>query len=378
MTMETGPLAGIKVVEMAGMGPVPFAATWLSDMGAQVLTIDPPGDRGAGMPLPTDKDPLWRGRARISVDLKSQAGREAVQGLVTRADVLLEGFRPGVMERLGLGPEPLLAQQPRLVYGRMTGWGQDGPMASVAGHDPNYLALTGALHAIGAAGGPPVPPLNLVGDFGGGAMVLVAGVLAALLKVRAGGPGQVIDASIVDGALQLMAPIYGMRAQGLWDDRRGRNLLDGGAPFAKAYETADGKYIMTAAIEGKFYQALLEGLGLDAASVPDRRQPTNWPALETTLAAAFRTRTRDEWAAVFEGRDACVSPVLDMGEAPSHPHLRVRGAFGLFQGQPMPVTAPRLSATPAAPLDRPPRDAGVLLADWGLPASQADLLTGRG
>lgn len=371
MSRRPGPLAGVKVVEMAGMGPTPFCAMWLSDMGAEVLTIAPPPGRAPGMPLPIEKDPLWRGRARIELDLKDAEAVRSVLALLARADVLLEGFRPGVMERLGLGPQEALAANPALVYGRMTGWGQEGPLAAVAGHDPNYLSITGALHAIGPAGGAPVPPLNLVGDFGGGAMFLAAGVLAALVHARGGGGGQVVDAAIVDGALALMAPIYGMRAAGLWDDRRGQNLLDGGAPFARAYRTSDDHYVMTAAIEPKFYAALLQGLGLDADTLPSRNRRENWPLLEERFAAVFRTRTRDAWAQVFEGQDACVSPVLDMGEAPSHPHNVARQAFTGVRGAQIPAAAPRFSATPAAAVDRSGEPASALLARWGLDAASA-------
>lgn len=376
MRRAGGALAGVKVVEMAGMGPTPFCAMWLSDMGAEVITVAPPPGRGAGMPLPVDQDPLWRGRARVELDLKAPEAVAAVLALLARADVLLEGFRPGVMERLGLGPQQALAANPSLVYGRMTGWGQEGPLAAAAGHDPNYLSLTGALHAIGPADGAPVPPLNLVGDFGGGAMFLAAGVLAALLHARSGGGGQVVDAAIVDGALALMGPIYGMRAGGLWDDSRGRNLLDGGAPFAKAYRTADDRYVMTAAIEPKFYAALLEGLGLAADTLPAREQRANWPELERRFAAAFVSRTRDEWTRVFEGKDACVSAVLDMAEAPAHPHNLARQSFTPVRGSPTPVAAPRFSATPGLAVDRPDEAPSELLARWGVDGAVSSRLRG--
>lgn len=361
-----GPLRGLRVVEMAGMGPAPFCAMWLSDMGAEILTVAPPGKSGSGMPLPVDRDPLWRGRARIELDLKDPIQRLTALSAIDRAEVLIEGFRPGVMERLGLGPELLLGRNARLVYGRMTGWGQNGPMASVAGHDPNYLAVTGALHSIGPAEGPPVPPLNLVGDFGGGAMFLCAGVLAAVMHARTTGQGQIVDAAIVDGALALMAPLYAMRAHGLWSDSRGSNLMDGGAPFARAYRTADGRWVMTAAIEPNFYKALVEGLGLDPDLLPDRADRRNWPALEVTFARAFASRSRDEWSQVFGTMDACVTSVLSMAEAPYHPHLVERKAFTLVDGHPIPAAAPRFSHTPADRVDRQGEPAVELLSRWGV------------
>ena len=369
MRTATGPLAGVKIVEMAGMGPTPFCAMLLADMGADIITVAAPAGRASEMPLSFETDPLWRGRTRVEMDLKQRGSVEQVLMLLSHADVLLEGFRPGVMERLGLGPDAALERNASLVYGRMTGWGQNGPLAMTAGHDPNYLAITGALHCIGYPDRPPVPPLNLVGDFGGGALFLAMGVLAALLRVRAGDSGQVVDASIVDGTLALMGPTYSMRHAGLWSGDRGENLLDGGAPFGRAYETADGRHVMVAAIEPKFYAALLEGLGLDAASLPSRDEPHHWPELLQRFTAVFLTRSRDEWAQVFEGRDACVSPVLDLQEAPNHPHNLARRSFTSVHGCPTPGPAPRFSGTPSetAPVRAEPLDDA--LRAWGLSES---------
>ncbi|HSV58314.1 MAG TPA: CaiB/BaiF CoA-transferase family protein [Variovorax sp.] len=372
MHTPTGPLAGLKVLEMAGMGPAPFAAMLLADMGADIITVAAPAGRASEMPLSFDKDPLWRGRTRIELDLKQPAAVARVLDLAAHADVLIEGFRPGVMERLGLGPEQLWARQPALVYGRMTGWGQQGPLAMAAGHDPNYLALTGALYSIGHPDRPPVPPLNLVGDFGGGALFLVTGVLAALLRVRGGGAGQVVDAAIVDGALALMGPTYSMRHAGLWPGGRGENLLDGGAPFGRAYETADGRHMVVAAIEPKFYAALLDGLGLDLMAVPARDDPRHWPELQRLFAGTFKSRSRDEWVRIFESRDACVSPVLDLLEAPRHPHLRARQSFVSVQGWPTPAPAPRFSKTPSETAPRRAEPLPAVLQAWGLPTAQID------
>lgn len=364
-----GPLRGLRVVELAGMGPVPFCATWLSDMGADVLTVAPPVQKGPGMPLQVDQDPLWRGRPRLALDLKLSGDRDRLLAMLDVADVLLEGFRPGVLERMGLAPDQLLQRRPRLVIGRMTGWGQDGPEAQTAGHDPNYLAITGALHAIGSAEGGPVPPLNLVGDFGGGAMFLCAGVLAAVMHARQSGRGQVVDASIVDGSLALMAPIYAMKAHGLWRDERASNLLDGGAPFARAYRTADDRWMMTAAIEPQFYDALVKGLGLASAALPDRFERANWPLIQLRFEQAFAARSRSEWELTFAGTDACVTPVLTLTEAPEHAHLAARGAFAMVEGHPIPVAAPRLSATPAADVGRKREPLQRLLERWGVDQS---------
>jgi alpha-methylacyl-CoA racemase len=359
VTSRGGPLAGLKVVELAGIGPGPFAAMLLADLGAEVVRVDRPG--GGGL-IPAEMDVLARGRRSIAVDLKNPSGAEAVLRLAERADVLIEGFRPGVAERLGVGPEACHARNPRLIYGRMTGWGQDGPLAPRAGHDIAYIAITGVLHAIGRAGGPPQVPLNLVGDFGGGGMYLVVGVLAALWESARSGRGQVVDAAIVDGAAHLAAGIYGMLGAGLWHDQRGVNTLDTGAPFYDVYATADGGYVAVGAIEPQFYAELLARLGLTEEEAPQTAAESR-----QRFAEVFRTRTRDEWTTVFEGSDACVAPVLSMTEAAGHPHLAARGTFVDCDGVVQPAPAPRFSRTEAV-LGTPPAPAGThtreVLADW--------------
>lgn len=365
--MGSGPLAGVRVVELAGIGPGPFAAMMLADLGAEVLRVDRPTGPGLTFGAP-HLDVLNRGRRNVAVDLKDPRGRDVVLRLVERADVLIEGFRPGVTERLGLGPEDCWARNPRLVYGRMTGWGQDGPLAPTAGHDIGYVALTGALHAVGRAGGPPQVPVNLVGDFGGGAMYLVVGVLAALLEARGSGRGQVVDAAIVDGAAGLTAMLHGLLAAGVWQDRRGVNLLDSGAPFYDVYETADGRWMAVGALEPQFYAALLTGLDL-GDDVPDRNDPRQWPALRERFTARFRERTQAEWTETFERTDACVAPVLSLTEAAAHPHLAARGTFVEHAGVVQPAPAPRFSRTPGT-LDEPPARPGQhtrdALGDWGV------------
>ncbi|GAA4168674.1 CaiB/BaiF CoA-transferase family protein [Gryllotalpicola koreensis] len=341
-----GPLAGIRVVELGGLGPAPFACMLLADLGADVVRIDRSG-AGFEMPVPPELDTLQRGKARVSVDLKDPAGLDQVLALIDAADVLVDPYRPGAAERLGLGPDVLLARNPRLVYGRMTGWGQTGPLAQRAGHDPNYLSATGALHAIGRAGGPPQLPLSLVGDFGGGAMYLVTGILAALVERSASGLGQVVDAAIVDGVAHLMANPYSLLAAGVWHDERGTNLIDSGAPFVDVYETADGGWMSVAALEPPFYAQLIDGLGLAAAGLPGQWSRDEWPALRAAFAAAFATRTRDEWTQIFDGTDACVAPVLSMSEAPRGEHLAARGTFIERDGRPEPAPAPRFGRTPA-------------------------------
>ncbi len=362
---RSGPLTGVRVVELAGIGPAPFAAMLLADLGADVVRVDRPG--GGTALLPADRDVLGRGKRSVVVDLSSPAGAEVVLGLVARADVLLEGFRPGVAERLGVGPDPCLARRPGLVYGRMTGWGQTGPRAQAAGHDLAYIAPTGVLAAIGRADEPPAIPLNLVGDMGGGAMYLVVGVLAGLLESRSTGRGQVVDAAIVDGAAHLNAMVHCLAQAGVWDLRRGHNLLDGGAPFYSVYQTADGGYMAVGALEPRFYAAFLAGLGLDEP--PDRQHDrSRWPGLRERVAARFRTRSRAEWADVFDGTDACVAAVLDMAEAPGDPHLAARQVFLEAHGMVQPAPAPRFSRTPAT-LDGPPPAPGSsavadVLASW--------------
>jgi alpha-methylacyl-CoA racemase len=341
-----GPLEGMTVIEVASLGPGPFCAMVLADLGAKVIRID--RKEGGGAALPLAMDPLSRGRRSIVVDLKRPEGAEVVLRLVERADVLVEGFRPGVAERLGIGPETCLARNPRLVYGRMTGWGQEGPLAARAGHDIDYIALVGALHPIGRAGGPPVPPLNLLGDFGGGGMLAALGILAALWEREQSGWGQVVDAAMVDGSALLTAMFHGMRAAGLWSDERGTNLLDTGAPFYDCYETADGRFMAVGALEPQFFMALCSGLGLDPGGLPMQYDPSGWPVLRERFAAAFRTRTRAEWEQVFGGIDACVAPVLTMEEAIRHPHNLARGTFVEVGGITQPGPAPRFSRTPSA------------------------------
>ncbi len=347
-----GPLAGLRVVELVALGPAPFAAMVLADLGAEVVQVHrPPAGDPADQPVgdPAAGDPsqvLSRGKRSIAVDLRTPEGRELVLRLVADADVVLEGFRPGVVERLGVGPDECLARNPGLVYGRMTGWGQEGPLSRTAGHDIDYLALTGALWAIGRPPAPPVPPVNLVADFGGGAMVLVAGVLAALLSVRSGGPGQVIDAAMVDGAALLTTLVWGLRAQGLWGDRRGENLLDGGAPFYDVYECADGRFLAVGALEPQFYAELVQRTGFDDGGLA-QLDVARWPQLRVRWAELFASRSRDEWVELLEGSDTCVAPVLDWDEASEHPHMRARGTFVDVAGVRQPAPAPRFSVTPA-------------------------------
>jgi alpha-methylacyl-CoA racemase len=363
-----GPLAGYRIVEFAGIGPAPMAAMLLADMGATVLRLDRP-ERAAdlGIEKPARFNLLNRGRETVKLDLKSPAGLKTALDLIGKADALIEGFRPGTMERIGLGPEVCLARNPRLVYGRMTGWGQDGPLAPTAGHDLNYIALTGALHAIGRQGAAPTPPLNLVGDFGGGSLYLAFGLVCALLEAGRSGQGQVVDAAMVDGAASLMTSFYGLHAAGLHSDVRGENILDSGAPFYDCYECADGKFLAVAPIEKRFRAVMLERIGLDPASLPD--DPASWPAARERLVAHFRSRSRDTWMALLEGSDACVAPVLSLTEAPNHPHLRARGTFVEIDGVVQPAPAPRFSRTrPETP--KPPqvvqRSQVAILADWGL------------
>ena len=344
MLPPTGPLTGVRVVELAGIGPGPYACMLLAELGADVVRVDRPGGSGLG---PAEKEALHRSRPCAAVDLKNPDGRETVLRMVERADVLVEGLRPGVTERLGLGPDDCLARNPRLVYGRMTGWGQAGPLADRAGHDINYLGLTGALHAIGPAD-KPVPPLNIGADFGGGSMFLVVGVLAALLERGTSGRGQVVDAAMVDGASSLVTMVYGMLGAGLWRDRRAANLLDGGAPFYDTYACADGGHVAVGALEPQFYAALLEGLGLADALPGAQYDVAHWPEHRRRFTEAFASRTRDEWAAAFEGTDACVTPVLGLEEAPAHPHLAARGTFVEQDGTALPGPAPRFSRTPGA------------------------------
>lgn len=369
----TGPLAKLRVIELAGIGPAPLCCTLLADLGAQVVRVDRLG-ANAGMFGEPRFDLLARGRPSIAIDLKQPAGSEAVLRLAERADVLVEGFRPGVAERLGIGPEHCHARNAGLVYGRMTGWGQTGPLAQAAGHDINYLAISGALHAIGRAGQPPVVPLNLVADFGGGALYLAAGILAALFERQSSGRGQVVDAAMVDGVPHLMSLIYGLFAAGIWRDQRGVNLLDGGAPFYDCYETRDGKFVAIGALEARFFQELCERIGLPEALRGAQGDPAQWPQLRAAFSDIFRQKTRDEWNAILEGTDACYAPVLSLGEAASHPHNVARGTFVARDGVTQAAAAPRFDRTPAAApgsVSKPGEGTARTLADWGF--TPADL-----
>lgn len=369
----SGPLAGLKVVEMAGLGPAPFCGMMLADMGADVVRVERPGVRGPGG-LGQRYDVLGRGRRRLPLDLKQPAAADTVLALVDQADVLIEGFRPGVMERMGLGPEVCLGRQPALVYGRMTGWGQDGPLAAAAGHDINYIAISGALHAIGKPGEPPSVPLNYIGDFGGGGMLLAFGVLAAVLEARGSGQGQVVDAAMTDGAAALSAMMYGFRAAGQWSNQRGGNLLDGGAHFYDTYTCADGREIAVGAIEPQFYTELLQRCGIDDPAFREQMNPERWPDLKARLRELFLTRTRDAWCELLEGTDACVAPVLDWDEAPRHHHNRARGTFVQVDGVTQPAPAPRFSRTPAPQPSTAAADTRDVLAAWGVPESVLDRL----
>ena len=363
-----GVLSGYKIVEFAGIGPAPMCAMLLSDMGAEVLRLDRAEDANLGISTESKYNLLGRGRRSVAIDLKRREGTELALKLIERADALIEGFRPGVMERLGLAPDVCQARNPKLVYGRMTGWGQDGPLALAAGHDINYIALTGALHSIGRRGEAPVPPLNLVGDFGGGGVYLALGVVAGLLEAQKSGKGQVIDVAMIDGASSLMAAIYGLRGAGVWNDNRGENILDTGAHYYNVYETSDGKYVSIGSIEGKFYAELLRLTGLEGEKLPRQNDRTQWPAFQERLKAVFKTKTRDQWCAIMEGSEVCFAPVLTMIEAPQHPHNRHRGTFVEVDGVVQPAPAPRFSRTPAA-IQCPPAAPGAhtdeALRDWG-------------
>ena len=378
-----GPLHGIKVIEFAALGPCPMAAMILADLGAEVLCIErqpAPGAKAASALFDTAIDILKRSRRVVTLDLKKPEGLAAARRLIAGADILVEGFRPGVMERLGLGPDDCLAAHPRLVYGRMTGWGQHGPLAGTAGHDINYMSLSGALHAIGEPGGGPVVPLNLVADGGGGAMLLVVGVLAALLEARGSGQGQVVDAAMSDGSALLMSMVYTFKAMGQWRPQRGSNLVDGGAHFYGTYRCADGKYLSIGAIEPQFYTRFLQLSGIVDPDFSLQWERARWPELKARLAIHLATRERDAWCALFEGSDACVTPVLDMDEAPEHPHNRARECFIDVAGVIQPAPAPRFSRSiPARPT--PPAAAapgGDVLADWGFAPAEIDRLRQAG
>ncbi|RYZ13000.1 MAG: CoA transferase [Comamonadaceae bacterium] len=345
---RAGPLAGVRVIELAGIGPGPMAAMLLADLGAQVLRIERATAADLGVKRPLRFNLLMRNRKAIALDLKDPQAVALVLELLDGADALIEGFRPGVTERMGLGPEPCLARNPRLVYGRITGWGQTGTLAQAAGHDINYISLTGALDAIGREGQPPSVPLALVGDFGGGAMYLAMGLLAGIIEARSSGRGQVVDAAIVDGAAHMATAFFGLQAAGLWQGGRGENILDGGAPFYDTYECADGRRISIGPLEARFHAELLERMGLAPDALGEQNDRTQWPRMREAFAAAFRQRTRDEWCALLEGTDVCFAPVLSFEEAPSHPHFRSRGSFVDIDGVVQPAPSPRFSRTPSA------------------------------
>nr|WP_026198018.1 CaiB/BaiF CoA-transferase family protein [Sciscionella marina] len=372
----SGPLAGLRVIELSGIGPAPFAAMLLADLGAEVVLVDRP--EGSAGTVPDSEDVLRRNRRCICLNLRTPGGRRALLELVEHADVLIEGYRPGVAERLGVGPEDCWQHNPRLVYGRMTGWGQQGPLATTAGHDISYLAITGALHAIGRQGAPPTVPLNLVGDFAGGSLYLAFGLLAAVFETKRSQRGQVVDAAIVDGVSSLTAMMHSMFSAGLWRDERGSNLLDSGVPWYDVYETSDHQWMAAGPLEPKFYARFMSLLGLDPAE-ERRRDPAEWPRLREEIATAFAAKTRQDWTELFEGTDACVAPVLSLAEAPHHPHLAARKAFIDVDGVRQPAPAPRFGATPP-PSPSPPtpsgKDTRQVLLDWGV--TDIDELMGSG
>ena len=378
----SGPLTGIRVIELAGIGPGPMCAMLLADLGADVIRIDRPVQAGLGVPRRAREfDVLNRGRRSVAVDLKSADGVETVLKMVEQADALIEGFRPGVTERLGLGPEECAARNPKLVYGRMTGWGQEGPLATAAGHDINYIALTGALAAIGNTGGPPVPPLNLVGDYGGGALYLAFGVCAALLEAKNSGQGQVVDAAMVDGAASLLSSVFGLYASGAWQLERGTNILDSGSYFYGTYQCSDGEWISIAPIEGKFHAELLERLGIDPADIPNQHDRSRWPELKARMAGIFAGKTRDQWCEELEGTDVCFAPVLTMEEATEHEHIKARGTLIEVEGVTQPAPAPRFSRTPGKvhhPVCGPGEHSREVLSDWGWDAADIDRLVDSG
>lgn len=371
-----GPLKGFKIIEIAGIGPGQLAGMLLADMGASVIRIDRPVNAGVGFAIDPRFDILNRSRPLIGVDLKSRQGAELVLDLCADADAIFEGFRPGTMERLGLGPAECMTRNPRLVYGRMTGWGQEGPLSGAIGHDANFIALTGVYAAIGEKGGAPVYPMNLVGDMGGGGTYLVMGMLAALLEASKSGRGQVVDAAMIDGAASQMGMIWGLRAAGMWQDERGSNILDGGAPFSCAYKTSDGQYIAVASIENRFYRNLLESLGIDDINPARQYDASQWGAARQKLQSVFATKTRDEWCELLDGTDTCCTPILTMSEVASHPHNTARKTFIEVEGIPQPGPAPRFSRTsseiskaagPANP------DIHQVLSEWG---ASAEILAG--
>ena len=378
----SGPLTGYKVIEMAGIGPAPMCAMMLSDMGAEVIRIDRTQDAGLGISMKSEYNYTNRGRRSLALDLKKPEAIETLLGLIDQADVLLEGFRPGVMERLGLGPDVCTKRNPKLVYARITGWGQEGPLAQSAGHDLNYIALSGALHGVGRSNDePPAIPLNLVGDYGGGTMFVLTGILAALLECGKSGTGQVVDAGMVDGALALMTPTYGMFASGVVVDERGSNILDSGAHFYNTYETKDGKYVSIGSIETKFYDLLLKTLEIDPASLPKQMDREHWPEVTEQLKDIFLSKTRDEWCALMENTDICFAPILTLEEAHRYSHNKERDAFIDVEGQLHPAPAPRFSKTPSSIKGRPCKPGEhteAVLKDWGLSDEQTAALKTAG
>lgn len=377
----TGPLIGFRVVEMGGIGPAPFACAFLGDLGADVLRIDRILAPGSEPELPPQFDFYNRNKRSAAFDLKKPDAVATVLKLVAQADVLVEGFRPGVMERLGLGPEPCLSAKPSLVYARMTGWGQTGPLAREAGHDINYLALTGALHCLGDDDRPPPPPLNLVADLGGGALYLVVGVLAAAKEAKQSGRGQTIDVAMIDGVTHLMSAFQAFRQQGSWSEKRADNVVDGGAPFYRTYQTSDGKYVAVGAIEPHFYANLLGVMALDPQQLPAQNDRSAWPAMRKKFAEVFAARPRDEWVAAARGRDACLAPVLTIDEAPAHPQMSARDVYSMFDGVRHPSPAPRFSRTASEltrPAPRPGADSHDALADWGISAGDRQALVASG
>lgn len=381
MENARGPLAGIRIVELGGVGPAPFCCMLLADLGADIVRIDRPPGYDGGAPVEHRFNLLHRGRRSAALDLKKREATDAVMKLVRSADALIEGFRPGVAEKLGLGPDACLAANPALVYGRMTGWGQDGPLAQAPGHDINYISLTGVLHSVGRAQGGPAIPLNLAGDFGGGSLYLALGVVSALLERQRSGKGQVIDAAMVDGSASLMTLFYGLRAGDYWRDERGVNRLDSGAPWYNVYETKDGRWLSLGSNEARFWRNTLALLELREDEMPAQHDRAQWPAVHAIFAARFRTRTRDEWCALAQGREVCIAPVLSMAEAPDHPHLRARETFVENDGVMQPAPAPRFSRTPGA-IQRPPPAPGentdAVLADWGFTPDELSALREAG
>jgi alpha-methylacyl-CoA racemase len=376
-----GPLKGYRIVELGGIGPAPFCAMLLADMGAEVIRVDRISPSGLGLEMETRYDVLGRNRRSVAVDLKSPQGVAALFKLIAKADALIEGFRPGVMEKLGLGPEQCWERNARLVYGRMTGWGQTGPWAGAAGHDINYISLSGALHAIGPRDGPPVFPLNLVGDFGGGGMFLAVGVLAAILEAKGSGKGQVVDSSMVEGSAYLMMMFYGLSASGQWKPQRGRNIVDGGSHFYGVYETKDGKFVSIGSIEGKFYEQLCHHSGADPEMLDDQLDVETWPAKRAYLESVFKSKTRAEWDAIMAKTDVCYAPVLDFDEAIAHPQNKARQSFIELDGVPQPAPAPRFSRTPSEvtlPVPEEGQHTREILSVWGLSEEEIEGLVNSG